>query len=126
LRALPFVLAAAVAVACAPRDRAVRLERLAAQRRTLDLTFEKLEARFLATQARVRFWEEIRDRHESVSAISCASQAEHAEEMAKHFLPPSPSSLHRARVAAVAPSRAPAREPAAASGRSSVQARLRN
>jgi hypothetical protein len=113
LRALSFVLAAFVAIACAPRDRAIRLERLAAERRNMDLTLERLEARLTATQARVRFWDEIRARHESVSAISCASQAEHAEEMAKH-LAPEPSSLHRARVASVAQSRAPARTTAAA------------
>ncbi len=115
MRALPFVLAAGVAIACAPsRDRDIRLDRLAAQRRNLDLTFEQLEARLTATQARVRFWEEIKERHESVSAISCASQDEHAEEMAKHVLPES-SSLNRARVAAVGPARASVRTPAAAS-----------
>lgn len=126
MRALTFVLAAFVAIACAPRDRAVRLERLAAQRRSLDLTFERLEARFVTTQARVRFWDEIRARHESVSAISCASQEEHAEDMAKHVLPLSPSSLHRARVAAVGPSRPPPRVPAAAARGGAVQARVRN
>jgi hypothetical protein len=126
LRALTFVLVALVAMACTPRDRAVRLERLAAQRRSLDLTFERLEARFVATQARVRFWDEIRARHESVSAISCASQDEHAEEMARHFLPPAPGGP-RARVASVAPSRAAGRVPAAAPARSvAVQTRVRN
>jgi hypothetical protein len=127
---MPFLLAASLAIACTPRDRAVRLERLAAQRRALDLSFERLEARFMTTQARVRFWEELRERHESVSAIACASQDEHAEEMAKRVLPPAPA-LHRARVAAVGPSRAPARVPAAvpaASGArgATVQARVRN
>jgi hypothetical protein len=128
MRALPFVLAAFVAVGCAPtRDRSIRLERLAAQRRNLDLTFEQLEARLTATQARVRFWEEIKDRHESVSAISCTSQDEHAQEMAKHVLP-EPSTLHRARVASVGPARAPVRAPAAASAPSggAVHARVGN
>jgi hypothetical protein len=126
MRALPIVLAVALAIACAPRDRAVRLERLAAQKRAMDLTLEKLEARLTATQARVRFWEEIRARHESVSAISCASQNEHAEDMAKHVLPPEPS-LHRARVASAAPAHAAARAPAATSSRSSpLTAGLRN
>jgi hypothetical protein len=128
MRALPFVLAAFVTIACAPsRDRAIRLERLAAERRNLDLTFEQLEARLTATQARVRFWEEIKERHESVSAISCVSQDEQAQEMAKHVLPEA-STLHRARVAAVGPARAPVRAPAAASGPSgaSVHARVGN
>ncbi len=87
-------------LACAPKDRDIRLERLAAERRALDRTFDRLEDRLVANQARVRFWEEMRDRHESVSAIACAVQDEHAQEMALRALPPEHSSLHRARVAA--------------------------
>jgi hypothetical protein len=117
MRALPFVLTAAVlAIGCAPRDRDVRLARLAAERRTLDTKLDDLEARLATDQARVRFWQELRERHESVSAVACVSQEEHAEEMAKRVLPPSPSSLHRARVAAAGPSRPPARAPAVVSG----------
>jgi hypothetical protein len=126
MRALPIVLAVTTAIACAPsRDRAIRLERLAAQRRNLNLTFEQLEARLTATQARVRFWEEIKERHESVSAISCVSQDEHAEEMAKHVLP-EPSSLHRARVAAVGPARTPLRAPSTTGASSGAPARVGN
>ncbi len=117
MRAMPYVLAAAAALACsAPKDRDVRLARLASERRSLDASLEELEVRLAVDQARVRFWQEIRDRHESVSAVACASQDEHAEEMAKHALPER-SSLHQARVAAVAPGRPPARTPAVAPAR---------
>jgi hypothetical protein len=103
LRASPFAVlaAAALAVGCAPRERDVRLERVAAETRNLEITFDRLEDRLLANQARVRFWREMRERHESITAIACVSQGEHAEEMALRALPPGRSSLHRARVAAI-------------------------
>ncbi len=100
MRAPTIVLAALVALACAPKDREVRLERLAAQRRALDVTFDRLEDRLLANQARVRFWKEMRERHESVSAIACAVQDEHADEMAARALPPENTPRYQARVAA--------------------------
>ena len=100
MRAILVVLAAvALATAgCAPRDADVRLARVAAEKKNLETTFDRLEDRLLANQARVRFWREMASRHESVSAIACASQTEHAEEMAKRSPPPE-RSLHRARVA---------------------------
>ncbi len=107
MRALPFVVAAALAAGCAPRDAKVRLARVAAEGRNLEATFDRLEERLLADQARVRFWREMRDRHESVSAIACASQEQHAGAMAIHTLPPTRSSLHRARVAAATPAADP-------------------
>ncbi len=108
MRALPFVVAAVLAAGCAPRDAQVRLARVAAERRNLEATFDRLEDRLLANQARARFWREMRDRHESVSAISCASQEQHAGRMAIHTLPPAHSSLHRARVAAATAAADPA------------------
>jgi hypothetical protein len=117
LRASPFVLviAAALVTGCGPKDAEVRLTRVAAEKRNLEATFDRLEDRLLANQARVRLWREMRARHESVSAIACVSQGEHAEEMAMHAPPSGHSSLHRARVAAAsgptgpAPARVPAR-----------------
>jgi hypothetical protein len=92
---------AALACACAPKDREIRLQRLAAERRALDRTFDHLEDRLVVNQARVRFWHEMRVRHESVSAIACAVQEEHAHDMAARGVPPpTRSALHRARVAA--------------------------
>jgi hypothetical protein len=116
---LTLVLAVAFASGCRPADRDVRLARLDAQRRGLDSTFDQLEARLTASQARVRFWNEIRERHESVSAVACVSQEEHAEEMAKHGIPSQPQ--RRARVATASRPHAPVRVPAA-----TVQARTQN
>ncbi len=116
MRAPTIVFAAVVALACAPKDREVRLERLDAQRRALDLTFDRLEDRLITNQARVRFWREMRERHESVSAIACAVQDEHAEEMATRRLPPENTALYQARVAA-AREAAAERVPAATSRR---------
>ena len=114
MRAPTILLAvlAALACACAPKDREIRLERLAAERRALEKTFDHLEDRLVVNQARVRFWAEMRERHESVSAIACAVQDEHAVEMATHALPPSRSSLAHARVAAVPSALVPQRVPA--------------
>jgi hypothetical protein len=115
LRAFFFVLAiaAVVATGCRPKDADVRLARVAAEKRNLEATFDRLEDRLLANQARVRLWREMRDRHESVSAIACVSQQEHAQEMAANSVAPErpARSLHRARVAtAVGPTGpAPAR-----------------
>jgi hypothetical protein len=101
LRAILVVLAAAalVATGCAPQDAEVRLARVAAEKKNLEATFDRLEDRLLVNQARVRFWREMASRHESVAAIACASQDEHAVAMARRSLPPERSSLHRARVA---------------------------
>jgi hypothetical protein len=105
------LVAAVLAAGCAPRDAEVRLARVAAEKRNLEMTFDRLEDRLLANQARVRFWREMRDRHESVAAIACASLEEHAIEMASRT--PDHSSLHRARVATATSSEAPpARAPA--------------
>ena len=105
MRLSPWVIAVALAVGCASRERDARLARVAAEGRNLEASLDRLEDRLLATQARVRLWRELRDRHESVSAVSCASQDEHAAGMALHALPPGSehSSLHHARVAAAAP-----------------------
>lgn len=104
MRVIPVMVAVTVAAGCAPRDRDVRLARVAAEGRNLEASLDRLEERLLATQARVRLWRELRERHESVSGIACASQEEHAAGMALHTLPPGPehSSLHHARVAAAA------------------------
>lgn len=117
MRTLSLVLAAMAGLACAPKDRDVRLERLAAERRGLEATFDRLEERLLANQARVRFWREMRRRHESVSAVACASLEEHAFEMASRA-ESQRSSLHRARVAAAAPGRT--------QGRARIAPRARN
>ena len=64
----------------------------------------------LATQARVRFWQEMKERHAGVSAIACRNQDAHARSMALHVLPPEPRprSLAGRRVASAA---GPAKRP---------------
>jgi hypothetical protein len=110
-----LLLVSFMGIACAPRDRAIRLERLAAETRNLEATFDHLEDRLVVNQARVRFWQEMRSRHESVSAIACASLEEHAVEMAER-VSPSHRSLHASRVASATGAAAIERVPAAASG----------
>jgi hypothetical protein len=106
LRVLAVLLFVAVAAGCGPGDAEVRLARAAAERRSLEEMMDHLEDRLIVNQARVRFWREMKARHESVSAIACVSLEEHATEMASRLPPPqrSPSSLHRARVASVSAS----------------------
>lgn len=104
-----WVLAAAVACAgCSARvasDRAVRIERLASEHRALMERLDDLQARLLVDRQRVQFWEEMRDRHASVSALACTSQEAHAMAMAERLLPEEPQQpvarLRQARVAAV-------------------------
>jgi hypothetical protein len=95
-----ILLVGIVAAGCAPPDREIRLARLDAERRALEATFDGLEDRLLVNQARVRFWQEMRERHESASAIACASLDQHASEMAMRGILRSTSSLDRKRVAA--------------------------
>lgn len=75
-----------VCAACAVQpesDRAVRRERLDSEHRALVAQIDELQARLLVDAERVRFWEQMRDRHETVSAIACTSQEAHAVAMAE-------------------------------------------
>lgn len=59
-----------------------------------------LQARLLVAGQRVRFWDEMRTRHQSVSAIACTSQEAHAVALAEHLLlERRPAARVRARVA---------------------------
>jgi hypothetical protein len=83
----PLVVALLAAPGCAPSDLEVHRARLAAERRNLEQTLDVLEDRLLVNQARVRQWQDLKSRHESVSAVACASLDQHAEEMARRVLP---------------------------------------
>jgi hypothetical protein len=61
----------------------LRRARLAAEARGLATTIDVLEDRLIVNQARVRFWQEMRERHASVTAVSCATQESHAVDMAR-------------------------------------------
>jgi hypothetical protein len=65
-------------------DREVRRQRLEADHRALVAQLDDLQARLLVDAERVRFWEQMRDRHESVSAIACTSQEAHAIAMTEY------------------------------------------
>jgi hypothetical protein len=57
-------------------------QRWAVERRGLEDSLSTLEERLLADQARVRFWQEMRARHESVTAVACSNLDRHADGMA--------------------------------------------
>jgi hypothetical protein len=59
-----------------------RRQRASTERRALEEQFERLEERLLADQARVHFWQQMGERHESVSAVACVNLGRHAEGMA--------------------------------------------
>src|SRR5512143_3886345 len=68
-------------------ERAAQSARHDDERRALEATLDGLEERLRVNQGRVRLWDELGARHESVSAIACASQEEHAVDMARRLLP---------------------------------------
>ncbi len=76
---------AVICLGCSPRIEEARARQLQAQGRALLDDIDRLEERLLVDQARVRFWEEMRARHESVTAIACTGQDRHAEEMARYL-----------------------------------------
>jgi hypothetical protein len=111
---LAVVFVASGLAACVPTasDREVRLGRLAAEHKQLMDELDVVQARLLVADERVRFWEEMRARHQSVSAIACTSQEAHAVAMAENLLlERRPAARMRARVASVrgAPTSMPAR-----------------
>ena len=88
MRTTPFLIVAALAVAgCGTSDREARIARARAETRRLAASLDRLEERLLAGQARVHMWQELRSRHERVSAIACASQEAHAIAMELHAMP---------------------------------------
>ncbi len=81
-----FACAAILLAACggSPAEARLRRSRVVAEGRALVEKVDALEERLLADQARVRFWKELRARHESVSAIACTDLSRHAEGMARY------------------------------------------
>lgn len=78
------LIAAALVLAACGRDAALELkrQRWAAERRGLDENLDRLEERMLSDQARVRFWQDMRARHESVTAVACENLERHADGIA--------------------------------------------
>ena len=76
-----------VAAACAgrgaePKSLAEHRALWAEERRALDEALDQLEERLLVDQARVRFWVEMRERHQSATAVACNVLGRHAEAIA--------------------------------------------
>ena len=108
VKAIAFLALGVLAVAAfasttpPPANRDVRIARLDAEHRALMNDLDALQARLLVAGERVRFWQEMRERHESVSAVACTSQEAHAVAMAEHLLiERRPTARVRARVASV-------------------------
>lgn len=100
MRSLLLLLVAGALVGCGPSDAEVRRARLDAERKNLEATFDRLEERLLANQARVRYWREMKAQHEEVSAVACGSLGQHAEEMARLQAPrPAGLAFNQTRVA---------------------------
>jgi hypothetical protein len=59
-----------------------RRQRWAVERRGLEESLDQVEERMLTDQARVHFWHEMRDRHESVAAVACTNLERHADGIA--------------------------------------------
>jgi hypothetical protein len=53
-------------------------ERWAAEAAEVDAGLAALEDRLLANKARVRLWEEMQSRHQTVSQVACENLGEHA------------------------------------------------
>ncbi len=88
-------------------DRDVRLARNESDHRALMAQLDDLQARLLVGAERVRFWEEMGKRHQSVSAIAVTSLEAHAIAMAQYLERDqersrrTPGRLRQARVASV-------------------------
>ncbi len=59
-----------------------RRQRWESERRGLLEQLEQLEERLLTDQARVHFWQQMQERHESASAVACTNLGRHAESIA--------------------------------------------
>ncbi len=112
--AVAAVLACAACGVGTTSDRDVRLQRLEADHRALLAQLDDLQARLLLGGERVRFWEEMRGRHESVSAIACTTQEAHAIAMAEYL-------EHEQTVSRSRPQATPKRQARVASVRQTVE-----
>jgi hypothetical protein len=57
---------------------AAERERWAEEAAQVDASLAALEERLLASQARVRLWDEMRSRHQTVSQVACENLGDHA------------------------------------------------
>ena len=67
-----------------PKGLAEHRAQWAEERRSLDERLDQLEERLLTDQARVRFWVEMRERHQSATAVACTLLGHHADAIAAY------------------------------------------
>jgi hypothetical protein len=65
-----------------PRARLQELQREAGE---LNLALDSIEERLIRDQATVQLWSELKDRHESVSAVACSNLGQHYQGMVRHL-----------------------------------------
>lgn len=78
------VLALAAGCAAPPPDAEARLAVLEAEGERMDAALDTVEARLLATQARMHLWQELGERHQQVSAIHCKHADANLAAMLEH------------------------------------------
>jgi Skp family chaperone for outer membrane proteins len=80
------VLALALSAGCAqpPPDAEARLAALEAEGKKMDAALDNVEERLLADQARMHLWQELGERHKSVSAIHCKHADANLAAMLEH------------------------------------------
>ncbi|HWV39352.1 MAG TPA: hypothetical protein VN033_12860 [Vulgatibacter sp.] len=82
--AILLLLLAGLGAGCVDREMESQRERLALEQRSRMEMLHRIEARLLDAQARSREWEELRRRHERVSAIACENVAQHVASMERN------------------------------------------
>jgi hypothetical protein len=61
------------------------LKEIQREGKELDASLDRLEDRFLADQSQVQLWEELKVRHQHVSALATATAHEHLVGMLRHY-----------------------------------------
>lgn len=85
---LVLLTGAAIALGCQPRPSTPPAATprdpdtgITAELKRLDEALDRVEERLLASQASVGLWDELRDRHEKVSAVTCQNLSGHVAAM---------------------------------------------
>ncbi len=103
-----LLLGGLVVVGCRAGERRARLEKLRVEQQQMMDSLDDLEARLLTDAARVRFWKEMRERHEQVSAIACQNLQGHVAQMDRYQEEQREKRAERARKSRVASTFVPA------------------
>src|SRR5215813_5677586 len=82
-----FVLIVAVCAGCgiSPAEERARREALAAEGQALERAADAVEARLLAGEARLAVWQELAERHQQISEVSCRVADAHFQDMTRLF-----------------------------------------